>query len=182
VECLLPEFLNLLSPGEEPVAKKLVDSERETVIQLGLLKFDWKGRDKRVLDHQFLRCILDDVVILVDRTCGESRGLLLLRQFSCLHHRASVPDGVETGDLCIPCELCVLVFVLKFNIGNVHLKKGSEGNLLKITVAEFNELEHFDLHKLMGVHEPQLDFHAVPVLSQSGELLEDKPSALLALL
>jgi hypothetical protein len=47
VKCFLPEFLNLLSPGEEPVANKLVDSERETVIQLGLLNLiGWAGTNE----------------------------------------------------------------------------------------------------------------------------------------
>ena len=62
------------------------------------------------------------------------------------------------------------------------MEKGSERNLFKKTVADFLEFEHFDLHKLMGDHIPQLDFYALPAFCQSCILLEDKPSAFITLL
>ena len=54
------------------MSNQLVDSERETVVQLGLLKSDGVRRDEGVLDHEPLGLVFDDEVVLVDRARGES--------------------------------------------------------------------------------------------------------------
>ena len=68
------------------MAQKLVDSKGEAVIEHGLLIQHLLGGDEGIEEHQFLSGVFDDLVISVERPCGERcRGILfLLLPLNCL--------------------------------------------------------------------------------------------------
>lgn len=92
----------MLSLGEKPVAKQLIDGEGEAVIHHGLLEINLLCRDKIVFDHKLVGHILDDIIVLVEVACGEGVRLLLLQILPSLRLRSGEPDGVEAGDGGIP--------------------------------------------------------------------------------
>jgi hypothetical protein len=53
------------------MAEKLVDREGEAVIEHRLFIKHLLGGDEGIGEHQFLRGVLDDMVISVERPCGE---------------------------------------------------------------------------------------------------------------
>jgi hypothetical protein len=79
-----PEFLDLLSPGEEPVANQLIHIQSEAVIEHGGLEKHLLCWDKIISDHEFVGLILDDIIFLVEFPRDEGIRLVLLQIDSCL--------------------------------------------------------------------------------------------------
>ena len=90
---MLPESHDLLSGDEEVMAQKLVDVECEAVVLHGGLKIDLLYSDKIIWDHDFLRSILFNLVVIIEKACGESCRSLFLEVFPHLGLRASELGG-----------------------------------------------------------------------------------------
>lgn len=61
----------MLSLDEEAMAQELVDSEREAIIEHGLLEQDLLGGDELFGVHEILGLVLDDLIVGVEEALGE---------------------------------------------------------------------------------------------------------------
>jgi hypothetical protein len=90
---VLPESHDLLSGDEEVMAQKLVYVECEAVVLHSGLKIDLLCSDKIIRNHDILRSILFDLVVIIEETCGESCRSLFLEVFPHLGLRACELGG-----------------------------------------------------------------------------------------
>ena len=61
----------MLSLDEEAMAQELVDSEREAIVEHGLLEQDLLGGDELFGVHEILGLVLDDLIVGVEEALGE---------------------------------------------------------------------------------------------------------------
>ena len=61
----------MLSLDEEAMAQELVDSEREAIVEHGLLEQDLLGGDELSGVHKILGLVLDDLIVGVEEALGE---------------------------------------------------------------------------------------------------------------
>ena len=61
----------MLSLDEEAMAQELVDSEREAIVEHGLLEQDLLGGDELFGVHEILGLVLNDLIVGVEEALGE---------------------------------------------------------------------------------------------------------------
>jgi hypothetical protein len=99
------------------------------------------SRDVLIFNHDFSGVILDDLIIIIEETCGESFRVVDLILFSQLGLRSCQLKRIEASNSGIILQDFVLLLAEKFDILNVELHEGSESDHIENITADLRNHE-----------------------------------------
>ena len=132
----------------------MVDRKSKTVVQSSVFIQNLLSRDVLIFNHDFSGVILDDLIIIIEETCGESFRVVDLILFSQLGLRSCQLKRIEASDSGIDLQDIVLFLAEELYILNVEMHEGSKSDHDKITNADICNLEIVDWENYIRCLEP----------------------------